>query len=53
MLVILRIVERLQGIGIAIDATDIFGRTGVLAGNEIGGYGIFLCVFFFARGNVG
>ena len=43
----------MQGIGIAINAADIFGRAGVFAGNEIGGYGIFLCVLFFAGGDVG
>ena len=52
MLVILRGIG-LQGIGIALNAADIFGRTGVLAGNEIGGYGVFLSVFFFAGGDVG
>ena len=31
VLVVIRIVERLQGLGIAIDTTDIFGRAGVLA----------------------
>ena len=53
VLVVIRIVGRLQGIGIAINAADIFGRTGVLAGSEIGGNGIFLGVFFFAGGDVG
>ena len=52
MFVALRIVERLHGLGITIDATDIFGRAGVLAGNQVGGNGIFLSVFFFAVGDV-
>ena len=33
-------------------SVDIDGRC-VLAGNEIGGYGVFLSVFFFAGGDVG
>ena len=53
MLVILRGIERLQGIGIALNAADIFRWAGVFARNEIGGYGVFLSVFFFAGGDAG
>jgi len=43
----------LQGVGIAINAANIFRWAGVFARNEIGGYGVFLSVFFLAGGDAG
>lgn len=53
MLVILRVVERLQGIGIALNAADIFGRAGVFSGNQVCRNSIFFGVLFFTGGDVG